>query len=56
MVDGILNDQFYEIVSDYQKRFENAEKHSSLPEDPDMKAVEEFVESVNRRVVLEDWL
>ena len=54
MIDGILNDKFYEIVSDYQERFESAEKHSSLPDEPDMKAVEKFVESVNRRVVLED--
>ena len=53
MADGILTDEFYDIVSDYQVRFENAEKRSSLPDDPDMKAVEEFVESVNRRVVLE---
>ena len=53
MADGILTDEFYDIVSDYQVRFENAEKCSSLPDDPDMKAVEEFVESVNRRVVLE---
>ena len=54
MTDGFLNDEFYKIVSDYQSRFEIAEKCSSLPDDPDMKSVEEFVESVNRRVVLED--
>ena len=53
MANGILTDEFYDIVSDYQVRFENAEKRSSLPDGPDMKAVEEFVESVNRRVVLE---
>ena len=53
MSDGILIDEFYEIVSDYQSRFENAEKYSSLPDDPDMNEVEAFVESVNRRVVME---
>ena len=53
MSDGILIDEFYEIVSDYQSRFEKAEKHSSLPDDPDMNEVEAFVESVNRRVVME---
>ena len=53
MSDGILIDEFYEIVSDYQSRFEKAEKYSSLPDDPDMNEVEAFVESVNRRVVME---
>ena len=56
MTAGVLNDEFYEIVSEYQARFDEAEKHSNLPDDPDMKAVGEFVESVNRRVVLEDGL
>lgn len=53
MTDGIMNDAFYEIVSAYQTRFEEAEKASQLPEHPDMAAVGAFVESVNRRVVLE---
>ena len=53
MTDGIMNDAFYEIVSEYQTRFEEAEQASKLPENPDMAAVSTFVESVNRRVVME---
>ncbi|MBR6090005.1 MAG: nucleotidyltransferase domain-containing protein [Anaerolineaceae bacterium] len=53
MADGIMTDDFYEIVSEYQKRFEEAERRSTLPDTPDMKAVSAFVESVNRHVVLE---
>jgi len=53
MTEGIMNDTFYEIVSEYQNRFEIAEKASLLPENPDMAAVSAFVESVNRRVVME---
>ena len=55
MQDGILNEAFYRIVSDYEQRFTEAEKNSRLPDQPDMEKVEQFVESVNRRVVLEDY-
>ena len=53
MTDGIMNDAFYEIVSEYQTRFEEAEQASQLPENPDMAAVSSFVESVNKRIVME---
>lgn len=51
MEDGVLNDTFYKIVSDYKARFAEAEKNSTLPDNPDMEKVEAYVESVNRRVV-----
>ena len=54
MADGVLTDEFYDIVSEYQTRFEEAERVSRLPESPDMAAVSAFVESVNRRVVTGD--
>ena len=38
-------------MTDYEQRFHEAESRSILPENPDMKAVGTFVESVNRRVV-----
>lgn len=52
MQDGVLTPAFYEIVTEYERRFHEAEKSSRLPENPDMAAVEAFVESVNRRVVM----
>ena len=54
MEDGVLIPEFYEIVAEYEARFAEAEKLSSLPDEPDMEAVSRFVESVNRRVVTED--
>ena len=54
MRDGVLNPAFYEIVSDYERRFTEAEAHSRLPDNPDMDAVGVFVESINRRVVMEE--
>ena len=54
MQDGVLTPEFYEIVSDYEKRFSEAEAGSRLPDHPDMEAVGRFVESINRRVVMED--
>ena len=52
MQDGVLIPAFYEIVGDYEQKFAEAERGSSLPDNPDMEAIENFVESVNRRVVL----
>ncbi|MDO5132038.1 MAG: nucleotidyltransferase domain-containing protein, partial [Eubacteriales bacterium] len=53
MADGILNDDFYQIVAEYESRFAEAEKVSRLPDNPDLEAVGRFVEAVNRRVVTE---
>ena len=49
--DSILNDEFYKVVADYEKRFAEAERNSSLPNSPDMERVEVFVENVNRRII-----
>ncbi len=54
MADGVMTPAFYDIVSEYENRFTEAEKQSRLPEEPDMAAVSRFVESVNRRIVLEE--
>ncbi len=51
---GVLTPAFYEIVSDYERRFAEAEAGSRLPDNPDMEAVGRFVEGINRRVVMED--
>lgn len=44
---------FYELLSEYEKRFEYAKENTSLPEEPDYRAIDEFVASVNERVVKE---
>lgn len=43
--------EFYEMVNDYEKRLEYAKNNTSLPETPDYKKINEFVASVNERVV-----
>lgn len=54
MKGGAFIPAFYEIVSDYEKRFAEAEKRSRLPDNPDMEAVGRFVESVNRKAIAEE--
>lgn len=44
---------FYELLSEYEKRFEYAKENTALPEEPDYRAIDEFVASVNERVVKE---
>ena len=53
MKDSILNESYYEIVADYEKRFSEATRNSNLPDEPDMEAIGRFVESVNRRAISE---
>ena len=43
--------EFYEMVNDYEKRLEYAKNNTSLPDKPDYKKINEFVASVNERVV-----
>lgn len=43
--------EFYEMVDDYEKKLEYAKQHTNLPDNPDYKAINEFVASVNERVV-----
>lgn len=47
--DGTYRPEFFEMVSDYEKRLAYAKQHTFLPKSPDMKRIEEFVMSVNRR-------
>ncbi len=51
MLENVLTPAFYEIVTDYEQRFHEAEARGILPDNPDMKAVGAFVENINRRVV-----
>lgn len=49
--DGTYRKEFFDLVSDFDKRMEYAKKNTSLPVHPDMKVVEDFVISVNRRAI-----
>ena len=43
--------EFYEMVDGYEKRLEYAKENTNLPDSPDYNAINEFVASVNERVV-----
>lgn len=43
--------EFYEMVDDYENKLEYAKQHTNLPDNPDYKKINEFVASVNERVV-----
>lgn len=46
-------DEFFEMVNDFERRLDYAKNNTSLPDNPDMKRVEEFVMEVNRRALNE---
>lgn len=49
--DGTYQDEFFQMVNDFEKRLDYAKKNTSLPKAPDYHKVEEFVMSVNRRAL-----
>ena len=54
--DGTFHDSFYEMLAEYEKRLEYATKNTDLPDEPDLKQVQELVMAVNERVVLDKIL
>ena len=49
--DGSYRPEFFELVSGFEKRLQYDKKNTSLPTTPNMKRVEDFVMTINRRVV-----
>lgn len=45
---------FYELLDELEKRFEYAKKNTNLSEQPDYKAINEFVLDVNQRIVMDN--
>lgn len=43
--------EFYEMVDDYEKKLEYAKNNTNLPNNPNYKRINEFVASVNEKVV-----
>ena len=46
--------EFYEMVDEYEKRLDYAKLNTNLPDSPDYKKINEFVMSVNERVVKDE--
>ena len=49
--DGTYRSEFFDMIDGYERRLEYAKNNTSLPDHPNMKRVEEFVMSVNRRAL-----
>lgn len=49
--DHTFNSSFYDILSEYEKKLHYAANNTSLPDEPDMNKVQEYVMSVNERVI-----
>lgn len=45
------NTNFYDLLNEYEKRFEYAKHNTSLPDIPDYKKIDEFKMYVNERIV-----
>ena len=52
--DGTFSPEFYDMLEEYERKLDEAAANTKLPDNPDMDAVGEFVENINRRVVMEE--
>lgn len=52
--DGTFKEEFYELLSDFEKRLHYAADNTSLPDEPDYKKVEGFVMEINEKVVRDE--
>ncbi len=51
--DGTYDAEFFHLVDQYEDRMKQAAAETALPDEPDMKKVNDFVMSINERVVKE---
>lgn len=49
--DKTFSEEFYDILEYYKRRMDYAVKNTNLPDNPDMDAIEQFVEHINRKVI-----
>lgn len=49
--DGSYRQEFFDLVTEYEKRLKYAKENTDLPATPNMKRVEEFVMEVNRGAI-----
>jgi Predicted nucleotidyltransferase len=49
--DGTFGKEFYDLLSTYETKLDYAAKNTTLPDEPDMKKVQEFAMSINERVI-----
>lgn len=52
--DGTFSKEFYEIVSEYERKLEEAAQNTKLPDEPDIEKVQQYVMAVNAKVVRDE--
>ncbi len=52
--DGTFHESFYEILSDYERKLQYAAENTDLPDEPDMKKVQELVMTIHERVIRDE--
>lgn len=52
--DGTFREEFYEMLSDFEKRLHDAAENTDLPVEPDMKKVQELMMTINERVIRDE--
>lgn len=53
-VDGTFREEFYELLSDLEKRLHYAAENTDLPEEPDFRKVQDLVMTINERVIRDE--
>ena len=49
--DGTYKKEFFDMVTEYEKRLEYAKNNTSLPDEPDTKKIEELVMDINWKCI-----
>ena len=52
--DGSYSQDFFDLIDELESKFKYASENTYLPDNPDMNRIEDFVMSVNERVVYDD--
>ena len=52
--DGTFDESFYDMLSEYEKRLQYASVNTELPDEPDIKKVQELVMTINERVICDE--
>lgn len=53
--DGTFSKEFYEIVSDYERKLKEAAQNTKLPNEPNMDKVQNYVMKINERVIKDEF-
>ena len=49
--DGMMTEEFFDMIRELEEKLKQAEATTKLPDQPDYKRIDDFVEEVNRAIV-----